>query len=311
MKKINIEEIREQAKTLGITELPLTTLYARPLIATIRKATYYPEPAEAVEHYMQYLLRLKSFLHARKGHIGKTRQYAYLAPEQRLYVEVLDRVVGRNATKNENHINKIDIYSDSEEHVRKIANFINEIFSPNILAWIVWEKLEKEFGVSQEKCTADWEALLIPPEETLKQAETLGLTSLKETILYARTKKIEKKLGKSYFNVTWAIRSYIYDIEPRMVETRHTQTEKEIDTYYFLAPKTPLFVQVNFKGTYDKGSLEIKIYCNEAEHIRGIAKAINSLFKKGILAEKKLWKIVKIEYDIDEEACIAAWRELL
>ncbi|NVM52646.1 MAG: hypothetical protein HWN66_03000 [Candidatus Helarchaeota archaeon] len=296
-------KVREQAEALGITELPLKTLYARPFLATLRKAFFYPEPAEVVEHYIRYSLGIESFLHDRKGRIGKTREYFYLAPDARLYVEVLNKLVGRDGLKNENHVTKIDIYSSAVEHFRKIANYINELFPGGVLANIVWEKVEKQFSVSREKCIADWKELLIPPETTRKQAEALGLTTQTATVLYAQPVKFEKIFGKFYPNTLWAIRSYVYGVEPALVES--VAQAEGMTIYYFLAPKHRLFVQVNYKGPH-----EIRIYSSQVEHIRGIAKAVDSLFKKGVLATVK-WKKIKKEFDIDRDTCIATWKKFL
>jgi hypothetical protein len=301
MEKIKVDKIKEQAQTLGLTDLPRKTLYARPRIATIRKALYYPEPAEVVEHYMQYSLGVESFLHARQGR--KTREYYYLSPEASLYVEVFDKIAGFQPAKDENHINQLNIYSKAPEHVQKIANFTNEIFPLGLLSSIVWEKIEKKFEVSREKCIADWEKLLLPPEETLKQAKDLGLTNQKETVLYTLANKTEKKFGKNYPDVVWAVRSYMHAADPALVES--TLYAEKSNIYYFLAPELRIFVQINYKGP-----MELKICCDQAEHIRGIAKTIDSLFKKGLLAKIK-WKNIKKQFAIDEATCIAAWKRLL
>ena len=141
-----MEKIREEAQAHGLLDVKSKTLYTRPCLATVRKMGYISEQAEVIEHYIRYVLKIEDFIHLSKG-MGRNKKYVYLVPEASLYVELFDEVVGFQAKYDKNHVIKIEINSGKDEHFKKIANFINEIFPQGVIEGTNWEKVEKKFTI--------------------------------------------------------------------------------------------------------------------------------------------------------------------
>ena len=299
-----MEKIRKQAFRLGMMDLPLTILYARPYVATWRKMTYHPEPKEVIEHYIKYILKIPNYIHESKARIGRTRRWGYLIPEISLYIEITDEVVGFKADNDENHVLQLLIHSEKEEHVQKIANLINSIYPKGVIKDMNWEKVEKKFEIFKEDCIKVWEELLIDPDETLRKAESLGLINSKKTDLIIGYNKSELVFGLYYPDINWKIRSYLGKMESELIESIK-QNEKSI-TYYYLAPQNQIFIQILYQDY-----LKLEIYSDQDIHIKEIVKSVNRLYKKGILEDKKMWKTLKKKFKVDIESAKASWEENL
>ena len=147
-----------------------------------------------------------------------------------------------------------------------------------------------------------------------KQAEELGLTKLRTTMLYARPRKTKMTFSKYVPDIAHAIRDYIKLLDPSFVQASSGGGRN--NTYYYLAPQANLYVEIVDKAVGFvvinpvNHAIQISIFSDNDEHIRGIAKAVNQRFADGILAHMD-WKKIEKKFKVKREDCIAAWKALL
>ena len=151
-------------------------------------------------------------------------------------------------------------------------------------------------------------------KEIQKQAEKLGLTRLKLTLLYARPKKIRMTFSKWKPDTADTIRGYMKTIDPSFVESSSQKMRSMV--FYNLAPQVNLYVEIADKLAGSTApnptthALQIKIYSDNEEHIRGIANAINARWPDGILPHI-VWDKIESKYGVKREDAIATWKGLL
>ena len=88
-----------------------------------------------------------------------------MATEMNIYVEVVDTTTTRvypstRDYRGDKHVNKIDIYTNNEDHVRAIAKSINAIWDDGIIPHIDFKKIEKNFKIGKEEIINQWNAFL-------------------------------------------------------------------------------------------------------------------------------------------------------
>ncbi len=154
-------------------------------------------------------------------------------------------------------------------------------------------------------------------EKVRKRAERLGLIKLRPTILYGRPKKIRRMASKGKPDIADAIRDYMRLLDPNSVEDSSMRMKSMSVTYYSIAPQANLYVEVLLKiaGLSIKvkpvnWALQISIFSDNNEHIRGIANAVNQIWEDKILAHID-WKIVEKKYNVKRKDCIAAWNAII
>jgi len=151
-------------------------------------------------------------------------------------------------------------------------------------------------------------------KEIQKQAEKLGLTRLKLTILYARPKNVRMTFSKLKPGTADTIRDYMKTIDPSFVESSSRKMRNMV--FYNLAPQVNLYVEIEDKlagyaaPNPANHALQIKVYSDNEEHIRGIANAINARWPEGILTHI-IWDKIESKYGVKREDAIATWKELL
>lgn len=141
------KKVRKQAEELGLTKLRRTILYARPRKTRMIFSKRVPDTADAIRDYINLLD--PSFVQGSSGG-GRNNTFYYLAPQANLYVEVADTAAGFVVHNPKNHAIQISIFSDNDEHIRGIANAVNQRFADGILAHMDWKKIEKKIQ-SQER----------------------------------------------------------------------------------------------------------------------------------------------------------------
>ncbi|MBD3197981.1 MAG: hypothetical protein GF317_23225 [Candidatus Lokiarchaeota archaeon] len=148
--------IRQKAKELGFLNFTKTTLYAQPSSVRQTFSRCVPNIDKELENYISRLD--KSFMKGRTGGV-KAHTYSIIAPKENIYIEDTDHYVGW-AHNEKNHVLKIDIYSDSNEKVSKIAKIINKSFPNGIVPNIRWNKIKKKYNINEKECIATWNHLL-------------------------------------------------------------------------------------------------------------------------------------------------------
>jgi hypothetical protein len=151
-----VEKIRKQADELGITKLRKTVLYGHP---THTRRTFGRVVPDFDREMRNYLSQFDPTII--EGRSGGTRSHTYylLAPQLNIYIEDTTKLTGW-ADKNLSHALRITIYTDSEEYLRKIANFLNSLWGYKLLENILWKKIEKHYKVKKEECISTWKELL-------------------------------------------------------------------------------------------------------------------------------------------------------
>ena len=151
-------EAKSQAKKLGFIDLPRYTFYAQPKKFKVMFSKFKPDIAYIVEDWMK---NLDSTTIASESALGaRSSGYYYLAPQIKVYVEILDQISGYFAHTEDNHVNKIDIYTDNQDYVKAIVKDINDIWDDGILSHLNIKKIEKKFKVKGEDIINAWNSFL-------------------------------------------------------------------------------------------------------------------------------------------------------
>ena len=151
-------EAKSEAKKLGLKDLPKYTFYARPKKSKVMFSKFKPDIAYLVEDWMN---NLDSTTTASESALGaRSSGYYYLAPQINVYVEIVDHISGYFAYSEDNHVNKIDIYTDNQEYVKEIVKGINDIWDDGILSNLNIKKIEKKFKVKGEEIINAWNSFL-------------------------------------------------------------------------------------------------------------------------------------------------------
>ncbi len=152
-----VNEIRMQANNLGLTKLRMTLLYARPKKLRMLFSKYKPDTADVIEDYMKLID--PSFVEGSSGGMRNITYYC-LAPQEKFYVEIVDKAAGFMIVNPANHSIQISIFSDNDEHIRGIANTVNQLWEDGILPHMVWKKIEKKYKIKREDAIATWNRFL-------------------------------------------------------------------------------------------------------------------------------------------------------
>ena len=151
-------EAKSQAKKLGFIDLPRYTFYAQPKKSKVMFSKFKPDIAYIVEDWMK---NLDSTTIASESALGaRSSGYYYLAPQINVYIEIVDQISGYFAYNEENHVNKIDIYTDNQDYVKAIVKGINDIWDDGILSHLNIKKIEKKFKVKGEDIINAWNSFL-------------------------------------------------------------------------------------------------------------------------------------------------------
>lgn len=163
---------QKKAVQLGITKLPLTVLYTRPMQILDRvsgadiaisifgggSSTFTPDLALILSEFCKKKFADKHWKFDHSGSGGK-KMFFYLAPESNFYIEMTDRSSFVQFKAN-NHVSELKLYTDNKEYVRELAMGLNGQFKEGVIKELDWKKVEKNYKVKQEDCIATWKALL-------------------------------------------------------------------------------------------------------------------------------------------------------
>jgi len=152
---------KKEAMQLGLMNLPKYTLYAQPRKVKAKASKIKPDIAYVVENWMT---SIDPSTKMGESGGGRSSGYYYIAPGINIYVEVANKISGAitivGAHNEENHVTKIDIYTNNEDHVRAIAKDINALWDDEMIPHLNFQKLEKKFKVGKEEVINQWNAFL-------------------------------------------------------------------------------------------------------------------------------------------------------
>jgi hypothetical protein len=150
-----------------------------------------------------------------------------------------------------------------------------------------------------------------------KQAQQLGLDKLRHIILYAHPNKLRMTFGKSVPDVIDAIRDYIATQDSKV--TIDKSGGGRYISHYIIAPKAQIYIDVliDMQGAIvvkavnpSNMAMQINIYSDNDQYVRGIANAINIIYEDGMLAHLELKKFEE-KFQAKQEAIIAEWKKWL
>jgi hypothetical protein len=147
-----------------------------------------------------------------------------------------------------------------------------------------------------------------------KQAQQLGFNKFRLIQLYARPRKLRMTFSKSVPDVVDAIRDYLATQDAAVIIDKSGGGRNF--SYYILAQKAQLYAEIFIKMAGlmavdpSNMALQINIYSNNDQNVRGIAQAVNILYEDGMLAHLEFNKIEK-KYPVKQEAIIAEWKKWL
>ena len=152
-------------------------------------------------------------------------------------------------------------------------------------------------------------------EKIRQQADELGITQLRKTILYGHPTKTRPTFGMVVPNTDRAMRDYLRQFDPSAIDGR-TGWKRGESTYYLIAPQIKVYIEDyhGITGHYvfnmHNHVLEITIFSDNDEYIRVIANTLNQLWDGKIL-DNIIWEKLEKAYKIKKEDCIATWKALL
>ena len=145
-------------------------------------------------------------------------------------------------------------------------------------------------------------------------AQQLGFTKARHIILYAHPRRLRRTAMTSIPDIAEAIRDYVA-LQDATVVMDHSGGGRSW-SFYLLAQNAQLYAEIFIKmaglAATNMSNLvvQINIYCNNDEYIRGIANAVNSLYEDGILAHLEFTKFEKT-YKAKKDVIIAEWKNWL
>jgi len=144
-----------------------------------------------------------------------------------------------------------------------------------------------------------------------KEAFRLGLTNLPKYTFYAQPKKVKRMFSKFKTDTAYTVENWMKRVDPSF-------SMKESIGLRFFYMSTQLGVYIELFSKKAKGSRynpdnwvsQIDIYTNNEDHVRAIAKSINSLWDDGILPHTDFNKIEK-KFKVGKEEVINQWNAFL
>ncbi|MFX1574762.1 MAG: hypothetical protein ACFFB0_18660 [Promethearchaeota archaeon] len=166
-------------------------------------------------------------------------------------------------------------------------------------------------------------------KKVLKKAKELGFLNFRKTTLYAGATKVryprqwysnvldlvDLPMFKTYVPDTAnEIRVYLMGLDP-LTKFGISRPDRNKSLYY-LSPALKLFVEVVAKvagaGAIKAKNhvIEINIYCDNDDYIKGIAHAVSDKFVGGIINDME-WEKIEKKFKVNPEECISAWKSVL
>jgi hypothetical protein len=149
-----------------------------------------------------------------------------------------------------------------------------------------------------------------------KQAEAEGLKKQQLTVLYARARKFRSTFSKYVPDCADAIRDYLALQDQTLLQEKSGGGRNS--TYYYLASQINTYIELIDKAAGfavvnpSNHAIQINIFTENQEYIRGIANAVNSIWSDvdGILAHMD-WKKIEKKFKVSRDDCIAEWNKWL
>ncbi|MFW9818931.1 MAG: hypothetical protein ACFFE5_04925 [Candidatus Thorarchaeota archaeon] len=151
-------EAQSRAKKLGMMSKPQYTFYYSPRKVKAKFSKIKPDVAYLIEDWIKQVDPSSIISESTTG--GRSAKFFYLAPQINVYIEILDKISGYLAYSTDNHVNKIDIYTDNQDYVKAIVQGINNIWEDGLINNLRYKKLRSKFKVREEDIANAWKSFL-------------------------------------------------------------------------------------------------------------------------------------------------------
>lgn len=147
-----------------------------------------------------------------------------------------------------------------------------------------------------------------------KQAQQIGFTKFRLVQLYGRPRRIRRTFSKVIPDLVDAIRDYIAMQDAAVIMDKSGGGRNF--SFHILSQKAQIFTEAIIKmagfAAIDPSNyaMQINIYSNNDQIVRGIANAVNTLYEDGMLAHLEFNKFEN-KYQVKQEAIIAEWKKWL
>ncbi len=153
-------------------------------------------------------------------------------------------------------------------------------------------------------------------KQVFYQAESLGLTKLPFTTLYAQPRHMRTLASKFKPDIVDRIRDLMKQYDSSFIEDSTGGGRNS--TFYLLAPQANLYVEINDRmatatgpgWTAHKRVSQIKIFSNNKSYIREIAHILNKIWDNEILKHIN-WEKIEKKYDVKREDAIIVWKNFI
>ncbi|MFX1375604.1 MAG: hypothetical protein ACFFA0_07315 [Promethearchaeota archaeon] len=152
------KEAQNQARKLGMMNLPRYTFYCQPRKMKSKFSRQKPDIAYLIENWIKEIEPQSIINEAGSG--GRSSRYYFLAPQSGIYIELIDRMAGTIVYNPNNHVNKLDVFTNNQDYVKALVKGINGIHDDGILPHLNLKKLEKKFKVKGEDIINSWNSFL-------------------------------------------------------------------------------------------------------------------------------------------------------
>ncbi len=147
-----------------------------------------------------------------------------------------------------------------------------------------------------------------------KEAVKLGLTSQPKYTFFARPRKMKMKFSKYKPDIAYKIENFMKSIDPSIMSAESGGGRN--NTFYFLSTQMNMYAKIADKmagmivHNPINHTIQIDIYTNNQDYIKGIVRDINNIWDDGILAHLDTHKLAK-KYKVAEEDIINAWKSFI
>ncbi|MFX1377650.1 MAG: hypothetical protein ACFFA4_01025 [Promethearchaeota archaeon] len=152
------KEAQSQAKKIGMMNKSQYTFYYSPKKIKAKFSKIKPDVAYLIEDWIKNIDPSAIISESTTG--GRSAKFFYLAPQANVYIEILDKISGYVAYSTDNHVNKIDIYTENQDYVKAIVQGINNIWEDGIVNHLNLKKLSSKFKVKGEDILNAWNSFL-------------------------------------------------------------------------------------------------------------------------------------------------------
>ncbi len=152
------KEAQSRAKKSGMMSKPQYTFYYSPRKVKAKFSKIKPDVAYLMEDWIKQVDSSAIISESTTG--GRSAKFFYFAPQANIYIEILDKISGYLAYSTDNHVNKIDIFTENQDYVKAIVQGINNIWEDGLINNLRYKKLRSKFKVNEEDIANAWKAFL-------------------------------------------------------------------------------------------------------------------------------------------------------